>query len=210
MAAKVSVLMIGLLCCLGCVGAGGNQAQRDLARELAERRKRRTQSLRLYRQGIAAQRDGKLKDAIEHLQRAVEVDDRNARAWMQLGLAAYERKEYYVAAKAFFRAGRLEPARFEPRYNLGIVFETLGQYVRAIEQYEAALNQAPGQLEVMENLARCYLRTNTKRDEAYQLIVKARRLESRAEWLEWLDREAERLEKENEHAATTTTMPFME
>ena len=85
------------------------------------------------------------------------------------------------------------PTRYEPRFNLGSIFESVRHYPRAIEQYEIVLGLAPGQLEVMENLARCYLKANQRLERARELIERALRSEHRPEWIRWLNYQAIRL-----------------
>ena len=53
---------------------------------------------------------------------------------MALGDVEFRRDRYYESAEAFHEAARLAPTRFEPHFNLGIVFETIGRYSRFLRQ----------------------------------------------------------------------------
>jgi len=153
-----------------------------------------TASVDLYRQGVQALQERDLENAHERLKAAVTTDERNAFAWMELGIVEYERDNLLEAAYAFHRAALLEPSRYEPHYNTGMILESVGRYEKAIEAYSKALKLAPGQVEVMENLARCYIKTNTKLDTAEALVKKALPLEHRPEWREWLETQSRRLQ----------------
>ena len=155
-------------------------------------------SMASYKQGVEAADAGDLDEAHKQLKVSVAESDRNALAWMELGIIEYERDNLFEAAYAFHRASILEPTRYEPHYNMGIILESVGRYQKAIAAYKRALKLAPDQIEVMENLARCYIRTDTDLDEAQTLIGKARPLERRLEWQEWLETQAQRLEQRKE------------
>ncbi len=162
------------------------EAREALAAELAERRAARTQSVALYQEGLEDYQAGDPDKARMHLVDSVEADERNARGWMLLGVIEYENDKLFEAASAFRRAARLEPMRYEPHFNIGAVLEKAGRYEQAIESYETALKLAPDELAVMENLARCYIRTETKLSVAKELIAQALPREARPEWRIWL------------------------
>ena len=89
----------------------------------------------------------------------------------QLGYRYYEKKEYSDAAKTFenpsfkaasyYRAGEFKQAKAvylnhsgkTDRYNLGNSYVMLGEYDKAIEAYELALEMDPHFTEAKENLA---------------------------------------------------------
>ncbi|MFW6062037.1 MAG: tetratricopeptide repeat protein, partial [Planctomycetota bacterium] len=143
--------------------------------------------------------------AARRLQDAVSVDPRNARAWMLLGRVEFAREDLSAAAKAFDRASVLRPMRYEPHYNLGVVLERGGRFSRAAGCYEEALRQAPDQLEVMENLARCYVRSGRKPRRAHALIQRALAVEQRPEWRLWLTRQQRRLGRKLHGPAATAS-----
>jgi len=196
------------MCCLLTVAVSGcvdrqQEAIETLNQELAERSARRSRSQALYRSALRARQDGDLAAARELMAAAVEKDDRNARAWMRLGLYQYEEGNLYDAAQAFHRASRLRPERYEPHFNIGMVHESVGHLRQAIREYELALELAPGQVAVMENLARCYLATNTEMDKAKRLVNQALESESRPEWVRWLTGQAIRLEHLGKSGSTS-------
>ena len=180
-----------LLCLLA--GACQNprlKARSALAQELRQRQAQQLASARHCRRGVEAYRGGEFAKARAHLEKAVTSDSRNANARMAFGVVAFELDDLALAADSFDRATRLEPTRFEPYFNMGVVMETVGDYEQAAAQYEKALELAPGQLHVMENLARCYLATGQNLVKARELVSHALRAERRPEWRLWLERHA--------------------
>jgi len=161
--------------------------------ELAVREAARAEATHLYEQALVEYKASHIDKAKCLLKQAVEKDNRNAQAWMQLGIIEYEKNNYYNAARAFHRASRLMPTRYEPHFNIGTVYEATSQYTEAITSYKKALKMAPDQTEVMENLIRCYIRTNQNLDKAKELIDRVLICEHRPQWRTWLEKEALRL-----------------
>jgi cytochrome c-type biogenesis protein CcmH/NrfG len=161
--------------------------------ELAARDAARVESVAITNSAMEEYKKKHVDKARELLLQAVQKDDRNAEAWMQLGAIEYEKNNYYESARAFHRASRLMPTRYEPHFNLGTVYETTAQFTEAIESYKKSLEMAPDQIEVMENLARCYIRSNQNLEEAKRLINRVLISEHRPEWRRWLEKEALRL-----------------
>ena len=191
-------VIAGACACLWLCGCNSPQ---DLARqaveaELAERRAAREDSMRLYAQGTAAHRAGRLDDAQQCFTEAVAADERNAGAWMGLGMVEHERDNLFLAASAFQRAARLQPARYEPHFNIGSILESAGRYRQAIDAYERAMKLDPDQVEVMENLARCYIKSNTNLPRAKELVDRALGREERPEWRSWLREQSLKLNRE--------------
>lgn len=190
------IFVLTLLACgatLPACQADRWRARQAIDRQIEARQRKQEESARLYDRGLKAHRDGRLEDAASALQGAVAADARNAGAWMGLGVVAQAQDRRLEAAQAFTRAAALAPSRYEPHYNLGCVFESAGQYGRAIESYEAANRLAPDQPEVLENLARCYIRTHQNLDEASRLVNRAQLFEQRPDWRRWLHTQALRL-----------------
>ena len=168
-------------------------ARNALETELAERQDRQVQSLSFYHQAVSAYDKNDLGTARACVQDAIATYDRNAQAWMLMGLIDYKDGKIYEAASSFNRASLLMPDRYEPLYNIGILLESFGRYKQAIESYQAALKLSPSQLEVMENLARCYIRMGTNLDEAKNLIDQALLTEQRSQWRQWLAEQSHQL-----------------
>jgi tetratricopeptide (TPR) repeat protein len=168
-------------------------AQKALAHELSARQENQARSMQLYEQGVQAQKQAHPAEAHKCFSAAIDTDGDNVYAWMAVGVMAFDAADYYRAAEAFHRASKLAPTRYEPHLNAGTVYETVGQYVKAIQSYEAALRLDPDQLETLENLARTYIRANQNSQRARELIDRALLREQRPEWREWLMAQSIRL-----------------
>lgn len=186
----------------GCQNASTLAKQR-VAKELARRAEARAKSQKFYEEGLAAYREGEVEKAQQSLSRSVQEDDHNAAAWMALGVVEFQRDRLYEAARAFHRSVRLAPLRYEPHFNLGQLLESVGRVDEAIREYQIALECSPDQLEVMENLARCYLRRGGSREEARELIRRARMVEYRPEWVRWLESQQRTLDAGAKGAPTS-------
>jgi len=162
------------------------QAKDEIAMQVAERRANVEKSMRLYQRAMEKDKESDYERKMELLTEAVASDDRNVYAHMALGIAWHENGDVFRAASAFYRASRLAPNRYEPHYNLGIVLESAGQYGKAIDAYETALELAPGQVEVMENLARCQIRSNVQTERTGEFVNHVLQSEVRPEWRMWL------------------------
>lgn len=169
------------------------EAKTALNAELAERHDRQARSLEQYRLAVTAYEKDDLKTARSHLNEAINTYDRNAEAWMLLGMIEHREDKIFEAASSFHKASLLAPDRYEPLYNIGILLESFGRYKQAIEAYQSALKLSPGQVEVMENLARCYIRTHTNLDQAGEFIDRAMLTEQRPQWRQWLTTQSHQL-----------------
>jgi tetratricopeptide (TPR) repeat protein len=65
-----------------------------------------------YAAGLQLVRLRRWSDAMPHLQRVVELDNRHAVAWATLGVAANEAGDYAISTRAFERTLELEPGYF--------------------------------------------------------------------------------------------------
>jgi len=77
--------------------------------------------------------------AIRWLEKAVELDSRNAEAWYFLGRAYYTRSRISEAKAAFEKVLQLNPKDAKAENNLGLVFESEARPSEAIEAYQQAI-----------------------------------------------------------------------
>jgi len=78
-------------------------------------------------------------DAIKWLEKAVALDGANKDAWYYLGRAYYTKSRLAEARKAFLTVLDLDPRDVKAENNLGLIFESGGQPVAAIEAYRKAI-----------------------------------------------------------------------
>ena len=89
-----------------------------------------------------------------HLNRAVELDDRNARAWSDLGLALIRTGDRVGAERALTAAIRLDPRLATAWYNRGLLHINAGDLDKAEADLQEAVSLAPGNQEIIHLLQR--------------------------------------------------------
>lgn len=211
MSASRTRLIIVMLCLLWCMSGcqhSRHQAAKAVADEVKSRQQKHERSKDLYDEGLVAYRASNFERAHKKLRRAVAEDDRHGSAWLALGVVEYQQSRHFAAAEAFDRAARLLPTRFEPRFNLGTVFESVGRYAKAIDHYQAALKLTPDNVEVMENLARCYIKTNQNLEDAKELLDRALASEHRPKWRRWIQENSLKLSRHGRESHLSDWKPL--
>jgi Flp pilus assembly protein TadD len=78
------------------------------------------------------------RDAIDPLQRAVEINPENAAAHYQLGEAYNQTDRLAEALTAYETAGRLQPDHWRALKGVGIILDRLGRPTEANAAYQRA------------------------------------------------------------------------
>jgi hypothetical protein len=123
--------------------------------------------------------------AEEHLQKALVADATYGPAHNTLGMLYLRQRRLYLAAWEFEYAQKLMPERFEPLYNLGLVYEAADKLDRAIEFYSMAFSISPRTPDVLESLARARLRNGETIANVRPLLKEILFYESRPFWVCW-------------------------
>ncbi|MDH3281018.1 MAG: tetratricopeptide repeat protein [Gammaproteobacteria bacterium] len=93
------------------------------------------------------------RSAVDHYQRAVELDPRYVKAYTNLGIAWARLGRYREAADAYRRTLKLDPTHANAHYNLGNALKKAGELGAAITHYRLALEQRPDDQDARYNLA---------------------------------------------------------
>jgi tetratricopeptide (TPR) repeat protein/uncharacterized caspase-like protein len=101
------------------------------------------ESKKLFCDGRVLIDDGKSKEAIPVLQRAVTLDPKAAYAFNALGVAYREQKDSAKATEAFQKAAALAPSWALPRFQLGAQYYAQKDFSRAAAEFKAAVALAP-------------------------------------------------------------------
>jgi uncharacterized protein (AIM24 family) len=96
----------------------------------------------LYRGGELLT-EGKVIEAREHLERAVQLDPSNEKCQNLLGLTYFKLGVFDKAAETYGRLVSANPADPTLRVNLGLVFLKTNFLARAIREFETAIDLAP-------------------------------------------------------------------
>ena len=78
-------------------------------------------------------------EAISCYNYALQIEDNDARVWNNLGNAYLEIEKYLDAIKSFHKAIELDDEYPEAHYSISLVYESMGNFEKAIEHLETAL-----------------------------------------------------------------------
>lgn len=111
-----------------------------------------------------ARRANQYHKAVEFFDKALQLDPKCANAAMGIGIAYAESKKDYPTAIQIFSKVRETIKDYSVYMNLGHVFTESGQFARAIENYEQALNKADSahRVNILMALGRVWLMRGRK------------------------------------------------
>ncbi len=101
-------------------------------------------------------KQGKMDEALDHFDRAVEANSGDLSACVARGYILAQKGDTDGALIEFERCVQLAPNDLTSRRNLGGVLRQVGRNEEAIEQFEEALAVAPDDLLTIQNLADLY------------------------------------------------------
>lgn len=126
---------------------------------------------------------------------ALGCDITNAAAHNNLGLLLLRQQRWYEASWEFAYAAKLQPQASAPRGNLGLVFEAVGQYDRAIAEYEEALKVDADNLQVMGHLARTLVKVDRPQEhKRLKELLGALVVKAEPDWSDWARQQLIRIE----------------
>lgn len=108
---------------------------------------------------------GRLDEAKEQFQRALQRDPTFAQAHNWLGHVALQEEDYDEAEQAFRRYAKLAADQPRPHDSLGRLFLRTGRYDEAIQQFEQALKLDPAFVDSREGLTRLDIEDANRRFE---------------------------------------------
>ena len=124
----------------------------------------------------AYHRLGKVKDAKHYVELTTEYYPKEAEAWARLASLAIEQRDPNETLKLMMKAVELAPRNAGNLYNLGWMFDQLGDVPRAIDLYQRAIQASPITFEAMNNLALIYEQTGQP-ERALDLLQRAIRVD---------------------------------
>jgi len=100
--------------------------------------------------------------ALEHIDRAIQLDSRRPQYFNQRGLIFSQQKKFNKALPDALRAIELKPADYAEYYyyNLALIYRDLLRPAKAIEAYQKTLRIAPGFSRAYVGLGEIYLERN--------------------------------------------------
>ncbi len=93
--------------------------------------------------GVAAYKEGRLDEAVQHLQRGLAIDPLAYRLHFHLGLLYGKRGQVYEAIQELETAVKINAGHFAALKNLAVLYQKAGFRNKAAETWERALPLAP-------------------------------------------------------------------
>ena len=97
-------------------------------------------------------KEGRVKEAIEHYQKAIQIDPNYAEAPNNLGAALAAEGRFDEAIENYRKAIQISPNYADALNNLGMALAARGQFDDAIENYRKAIQISPNYADALDNL----------------------------------------------------------
>ncbi|MGD0624883.1 MAG: fused MFS/spermidine synthase [Thermodesulfobacteriota bacterium] len=94
---------------------------------------------KLVNQAKLLRSKGERDRAIELCARAIRIDPLSSKAYNNLGIAYFEKKEFNKALEAYLQAVKVNPDQLEIRYNLALLYLVVGQNDKAAAEIREVL-----------------------------------------------------------------------
>ncbi len=107
--------------------------------------------------GLALFAEGKIREAISHYNRAIQIKPNDADFYNNRGVAYANLSQYQLAVEDFNKAIRLSDNIAESYVNRGTIYYNLRQYQRAIEDFNEAIRLRPNCIDAYYKRAFIYL-----------------------------------------------------
>jgi superkiller protein 3 len=124
-----------------------------------------------YRWAFVEARTGRLDEAIQNIQRAIEINPAYAPAHWRLGLWLLDRNDTGEAEREFTKAGDLDSRDLSSAVGLARVHLQRDEPQRAVDVLERALAKTPGDRYAMQLLGTAYGRLGRVDEARYALAV---------------------------------------
>jgi tetratricopeptide (TPR) repeat protein len=108
--------------------------------------------------GAALMRANRLTEAVEQLQKALEIKPDFVDAHYNLGYALSRQGKLAEGIDHFRETLRLDPDNFKALNNMGVSLAIQGRYQEAIQYLESALKLSPGDVDVHSNIGIAFYR----------------------------------------------------
>lgn len=135
--------------------------------------------------GLEALQRNDLDLAEQAFKQALEADVMFGPAHNNLGKVYFAREHYYKAAWEYQYAIKLMPYHPEPKYNLGLVYETVGKLDEAVNLYNEARGLEPDNPILIGNVARARIKRGDKGSDMRDLLSELIMKDTREDWLAW-------------------------
>lgn len=95
--------------------------------------------------------------AIEYLEKIIEINPKNHKAYINMGIAYAEKGEYNKAIELFYKAIDINPKYYNAYYNIGVIYAKINNNEKAVELYKKVIEINPKEAKAYINLFECEL-----------------------------------------------------
>lgn len=172
----VVVVIVAML--VGCSGSGRPPALESPS----DREARLAAAHRAYRDGVTADKAGRLDRAREHYEAALRNDPEFGPAWNNLGRIHLEQGDYVSAQQALLRAADLSLSDPRPYENLGLVYWRTQWTPEALKYYGMALERDPNSINALRGAIAASMHLNQVNEESLERVRRALLIETNPQW----------------------------
>lgn len=149
---------------------------------------------RLAAEALQAQRAGRLDDAIELYQKAINAHPELSGIWTNLGVALMAKNDFTTAAEAFKRAADLSPTDSRPLINLGVAYLDRGWADESLNWFGRALERDPNNIDALRGAIVAAQRSGREDEKTLERIKTLQLIETDPKWNQELGFRRARLE----------------
>lgn len=118
---------------------------------------------------ISANRKNKESEVAYH--KAIEINPRFTRAWINLGVLFYQDNRYLEAETSYLEALKYEPESLLALYNLGTLYDVTNKFDEARNYYKAVLEIAPIDCDLRKITQKKLLIVNQQKVSKYRIAT---------------------------------------
>ena len=164
----LGAFMLAASCCsLACASASPSAVTESAPEELVSRPAATPEVLRGERLFV----NGRVTEAQQVFEQAIEDDPEDARAWLDLGLVHEAKRDARAAEKAYRRATEIDPRFAEAFNNLGVLLRERGALADATPILERAVALDPDLTAARFNLGLCYEDQGRREDAEREYLI---------------------------------------
>jgi tetratricopeptide (TPR) repeat protein len=139
----------------------------------------RADAVRAFAEGVQAQKDGRIPEAIAAYQKAAEADPSFFDAQYNLGVAAYQNADWPRALGAYEQALAIQPGDVNARFNFALTLNRARHPVDAANELEKILVNRADDVNAHFTAANLYAQPLAQPQKAREHYLKVLQLEPR-------------------------------
>jgi len=134
-----------------------------------------------YNAGLEKMQADNLKEALPFFEKAVQLDEKFAFAWDNLGICNRKLGNYEAALKAYNKSLEIDPKGKTPLQNIPVVYIYQKDYDKAIQAYERIATVYPDDPEIFYGIGNIYAYSKPDMEKALHNLCKAYNLYVKAQ-----------------------------